>query len=129
MLSAMWAGQKIVAILQEMITDLGTREKMFTSMLAKAEALIALGELDEARTLLNEKLTYFEYNAAMRHLLGQISLLEGDARSAAKLYGEAWILEPENTLLLEELAWVQYDADLFAECADSVLAAEKWSKN
>jgi hypothetical protein len=39
-LSAMWAGQKIVAILQEMITDLGTREKMFTSMLAKAEAQV-----------------------------------------------------------------------------------------
>lgn len=89
-------------------------------LLAKAEALIALGELDEARDLINDRLTYFEYNSAMRHLLGQIALLEGDAEAAAQLYNEAWILEPENTLLLEELAWVQYEASMFAECSESV---------
>ena len=34
--------QEIVAILQEMIADLATREHMFTSMLAKAQAQVPL---------------------------------------------------------------------------------------
>jgi len=89
-------------------------------LLAAAEAMIALGRLDEARGLVDARLAYFEHNAALRHLLGQIALLEGDPKTAAQLYAEARLLDPDNDLLLEELAWAQYEAELYAQCHDTV---------
>jgi len=89
-------------------------------LLAAAEGLVALERFEEAKTLVNARLAYFEHNAALRHLLGRIALLQGDAATAASLYAEARLLEPENDLLLEELAWAQYDAGLYGQCHDTV---------
>ncbi len=97
-------------------------------LMATAEALIALGEFDAARAIVLEKLTYFEHNAALRHLLGQISLLEGDPTTAARLYEESLLLNPENVPLLEELAWVQYDAGLYGKCYESVIELKQRSE-
>jgi tetratricopeptide (TPR) repeat protein len=89
-------------------------------LLATAEALIALGEFDEAQGLVESRLAFFEHNAALRHLLGQIALLEGDARTAARLYEEARLLDPDNLMLMEELAWAQYSAELYGQCFETV---------
>lgn len=89
-------------------------------LIATAETLIAMGELVEAQEFVKSRLTYFEHNSALRHLLGQIALLNGDPATAARLYWEALLLDAENTPLLEELAWAQYDAGMFAECRESL---------
>lgn len=89
-------------------------------LMATAEALIALGELDGARELVLAKLTYFEHDPALRQLLGQIALLDGDPVSAAHLYEEALLMNPDNASLLEELAWVQYEAEMYGQCYESV---------
>ncbi len=89
-------------------------------LLAAAESLVALDQLEEARYLIDSKLVYFEHNAALRHLLGQITLLQGDPVVAARLYSEAWRLSPEDDLLLEELARTQYAAGKYGDCVRSL---------
>ncbi|MCH7798653.1 MAG: tetratricopeptide repeat protein [Planctomycetes bacterium] len=89
-------------------------------LLAAAESLVALDLLDEASYLIDSKIVYFEHNAALHHLLGQIMLLRGDPAGAAQLYLEAWRLSPEDDLLLEELARTQYAAGMYGDCYRSV---------
>jgi tetratricopeptide (TPR) repeat protein len=89
-------------------------------LLAAAESMVALRQLDAAERLLKDKLAYFEHNAAMHHLLAQIAMLRGDPEAAADLYAQARRLNPENDTLLEELAQAQYEAGQFSECYRSV---------
>lgn len=89
-------------------------------LMAAAESKIALGEFAEAHELIEPKLAYFEHNAALRHLLGQIALLEDDTETAARLFSEARVLNPDDELLLEELAWTQFAAGEFRQCLESV---------
>ncbi len=96
-------------------------------LLADAEAMVALGELDPAEELVYSRLDYFENNSALRHLLGQIALLQGEPKKAAKLYSEARMLDPDNELLIEELAWAQYDAGMFGQCFETVVLLEEKS--
>ncbi len=81
---------------------------------------MALDQLDEAKYLIDSKLVYFEHNAALRHLLGQIMLLQDDPAGAAQLYSEAWRLSPEDDQLLDELARTQYAAGQYGDCYRSV---------
>ena len=89
-------------------------------LLAAAESLVALDQLDAARHLIESKMSYFEHNAALRHLMGQIALLQDDPGGAATLYSEAWRLSPDDDTLLEELARTQYAAALYGESYKSV---------
>jgi tetratricopeptide (TPR) repeat protein len=85
-------------------------------LLAAAESLIALGEFDQAKQLIEPKLSYFEHNASLRQLQGQIALLQGEPKRAAVLYGEARLLNPDDDALLEELMWAQYAAEQYGQC-------------
>jgi tetratricopeptide (TPR) repeat protein len=89
-------------------------------LLAAAESMIALGRYDESRALVESKQEYFENNAALRHLLGQIALLQGDPARAVALFSEARMLDPDDLHLLEELARAQFDAEDFAQSLQSV---------
>lgn len=89
-------------------------------LLAAAESLIALGEYDKAQELIEPRQAFFEHNAALHQLLGQIALLKGDAVAAARLYGEARMLNPDDNSLLEDLVWAQYAAEMYGECLESV---------
>ncbi|MBT8485405.1 MAG: tetratricopeptide repeat protein [Phycisphaerales bacterium] len=89
-------------------------------LLASAEALVAFGQYAQAREKLEDRMVYFENNSAMRHLLAQIAVLEGDDERAAELYDEARVLDPEDAHLLEEHAWVQYDAHRFGPCLETI---------
>ena len=97
-------------------------------LLAAAEALISLQQYDDALVLVESKLDYFEHNAAMRQLLGQIALLRGNAPRAAKLFAEARLLNPDDEMLLDELAHAQYAARLYGQCYESVKRLQKLSK-
>ncbi|MHC4208921.1 MAG: tetratricopeptide repeat protein [Planctomycetota bacterium] len=85
-------------------------------LLAAAESMLALGQFDAAKRLVEVKLAYFEHNGAMRHLLAQIAMLQDDPAAAVRLYGEARRLDPENEPLLEELAQAQYAAGAYGDC-------------
>lgn len=94
-------------------------------LLAAAETLLELKEYDQAKQLVSSKLSYFENNAAMRHLLGQIALLQGDVAEAARLYGEARVLNPDDLSLLEELARVQFEAKMYSKALQSAQLLEE----
>lgn len=89
-------------------------------LLAAAESLVALDQLNQATHLLTSKLAYFEHNAAMHHLLGQIALLQDDTTFAVEMYEEASRLRPEDDGMLGELAHAQYQAKMFAASLKSV---------
>ena len=90
-------------------------------LLASAESLVALDQLDQATHLINTKLSYFEHNSALHHLLGQIAMLQDDPTFAAEMYEDAWRLSPEDDGMLGELAYAQYQARMFGACLRSVL--------
>lgn len=96
---------------------------------AAAESHIALNRLDEAQAMVEERLAYFEHNAALRHLLGQIALLKNDPSTAARLFSEARLLNPTDVTLLEELARAQFDARLFGKCYETVRELQNLSKD
>ena len=98
-------------------------------LLASAESLIALGEYEQAKLLIEPKLAYFEHNAALHQLQGQIALLQGEPKKAAALYKEARLLNPEDDTLLEELMWAQYASEQYAECHQSATQLVEGSKD
>jgi len=98
-------------------------------LLAAAESLIALDNLDAAESLVKPKIAYFENNAALHHLLGTIAQMKHEPRRAAELMHKAHLLQPENHGLLEELAWVQYDAEMFNDCYQSVVQLQSIKEN
>ncbi len=95
--------------------------------LAAAEALIALERYDDADALMRSVMTRFEHNAALRHLLGQIALLQNDPERAVALLGEARLLNPDDLFLLEELARAQFSAEMFGRCEESLRLLERLS--
>ncbi len=97
-------------------------------LLAAAESLVAMRQFEQARRLTEEKLAYFEHNAALRHLLGQIALLQDEPLEAAGHLTQARLLDPDDRMLLEELAWAQFAAELYGKCYYSVRQLQMGSK-
>jgi tetratricopeptide (TPR) repeat protein len=88
-------------------------------LLATAETMVALGEFDAARELVESKLKYFERDVTLVHLLAQIAQLEGDPATAVRLFEEARMLSPEDVSLKEELMWAQFDAGMLGDCLET----------
>lgn len=89
-------------------------------LLAAAESLIAMGEFEQARQLVEPRMSYFEHNAALRQLQAQIALLQGDPKRAAALYAEARLLNPDDLGLLEQMMWSQYAAGMYGQCHETI---------
>lgn len=89
-------------------------------LMAAAESMIALGDYESANDLIQPRLAYFEHNAAMRHLMGHIALLRGDAHYASQLFSQARLLNPDDIMLAEELARAQYAAGRYAHCVETL---------
>lgn len=88
-----------------------------SGLLAVAEMLVALGRSDAAIDRLNEKLVYFEHNAAIRLTLGRILLKEGQPERAIKMFRDAQVLAPDQPAALEQLAMAEYAAGRFGDAA------------
>ncbi|MEY5032272.1 MAG: hypothetical protein RL354_1303 [Planctomycetota bacterium] len=88
-------------------------------VLAAAEVMIAERQLDDARMLLLPKLAYFEHNAAMHELLGDIAILSNDPVSAATSYERALVIDPDAPLLGDKLVAALFDAGEFQKCLDA----------
>ena len=89
-------------------------------LLAAAELMIAERKLDDARMLLLPKLAFFEHNAAMHELLGDIASLGGDAKSAASSYERAMMIDPEAPLVGEKFVAALFDAGEYQKCLETV---------
>jgi len=89
-------------------------------LLATAESLITLHRFEAARNLIAPRLNFFEHNAAIHQLLGQIALLENDHATAANEYQQAHLLRPDDQVLTRELVRIQYDAGEYQQCLNSI---------
>ena len=87
-------------------------------LLASAEMLVKLDRSDEAVNRLNEKLVYFEHNAAIRVLLGRIHVAERHFDQALPLLREASILAPDRLEILEHLAMAEVAAGQHGQAAE-----------
>lgn len=65
-------------------------------VVAQAEALVALGRLEEARTMIGSRWTDFERNATIRSLAGDIHTMLSQYEEAADAYREAALLAPDD---------------------------------
>lgn len=88
-------------------------------LLAAAELMIAARKLDEAREVLLPKLAYFEHNAAMHELLGDVSALSNDPASAARSYERAMIIDGDAPLVGEKLVAALFSAGEWQKCLDA----------
>jgi tetratricopeptide (TPR) repeat protein len=86
-------------------------------VLAVAEMRMTLGQLDEARQLLEDKCAFFEQSAAMRMALAHIAILQNDPAAAARYYHDATLLLPEDKNLRWTYARAAFDAGKYAEAA------------
>lgn len=89
-------------------------------LLAAAESMIDMDDDAGAEELIVQHMSYFEHNAAMRHLLAHIALLRDDAKTAASHLREARMLNPTDDVLLEELAWAKYVAGQYARSYETI---------
>lgn len=79
-------------------------------LMAAAEMLIELDRVDEAIAMLEQKLTYFDQNAALRAGLGHMHAMNGRPDRAADYFERASLLDPDNDKVREELALAQVAA-------------------
>ena len=98
-------------------------------LLAMAESAISLGRLEEAESLVDDHLTYFEHDSGLRQLRGQIDSLQGEIDAAVDHYHQARLLNPEDTTLLEELAWMQFEAGMYARCHETLTNIERLTED
>lgn len=89
-------------------------------LLAVAESLCTLDRFDEARDLVESTIKHFEYDPVLRQMLAEIARLSGDYDRAIRHYESARILAPNEEDLLEDLAWLYWQADRIPECLGTV---------
>ncbi len=84
-------------------------------LLASAEMLVAMDRTEEAIAKLEDKLTYFEHNAAIRVSVARMYMMNHDNDRALRMFREAQLLAPEDMTLLEHLALAEYSAQNYSE--------------
>jgi tetratricopeptide (TPR) repeat protein len=89
-------------------------------VVAAAEMLIDQKKLVEAESLLTDRKSFLQYNAAIRQTQGHIAMLRGDAANASQLFTEALLLAPGDQPITEDLVQAQMQNRQFAE-AESML--------
>lgn len=90
-------------------------------LMARAEMMMQLGKLDEAVTLVEGKLTYFEYSGPLRDLLGGMYLQQpGKLNQAIEAYHQAAILAPDDVAIHEHLARAYFKANQYRDCLDQI---------
>ncbi|MEC9158390.1 MAG: tetratricopeptide repeat protein [Planctomycetota bacterium] len=85
-------------------------------LLAAGETLVDMQRFEEARSLLLPRIGFHENNAAMHHLLGTISVLVDDDRSAIRHLRQAHLIGGDDQIIMADLARAQLDGSHFREC-------------
>jgi len=87
---------------------------------AAAEMMIDLDRLPDAETFLSKQQPAFEHNAGVRQTLGHIAMLKNDLPAAVKLFNEAHLLAPDDTIVLEDLIHAQIATGQFGEASYNI---------
>lgn len=90
-------------------------------VIAAAEMMLDLNQTPQARAFLEERQPAFEHNGGVRHLLGQIAMIEGDTERAERLFTEARLLTPDDPMINEDLVRAMVANRKFGD-AESLLA-------
>lgn len=81
------------------------KEPLSFSVIRLRALLLAMGKPDDAASLTQKWLKEHPKDVQVRTYLGQQSLANGDFRAAAEQFNPAVEMEPENAVLLNNLAW------------------------
>lgn len=84
-------------------------------VVAAAEMMMDLGQLDAAERFLNDRRDAFEHNAGVRQTLGHIAMIKGDPATAVEMFNEARLLAPDDSAILGDLLRAQIAVGRFAE--------------
>jgi len=87
-------------------------------VMAKGEMLVQLNREDEALTLLQSRLSYFEHSAAIRDAVGQLLIMKKDFAKASITLREASILAPDDNTIREHQAFAFYYSKNYIEAAE-----------
>ena len=88
-------------------------------VLAAAELMVAERNLDAARELLLPKLAYFEHNAAIHELIGDISSLKKDDKAAASSYERSVSIDPSAPMVEEKFIAALFRAGDYQRCLEA----------
>jgi tetratricopeptide (TPR) repeat protein len=86
--------------------------------MAQAEMLVALGRSDDALALLQSKVVYFEYSAAIRDAVGQLLMQKGKYDKAAEVLRQASILANDDDTIREHLALALFQNKQYRDAID-----------
>ena len=84
-------------------------------LLAMSEMLVSMSKRDEAITLLESKVVYFDQNASIRSALGQLYYMNQDYTNAVKYLKQASYLSPDNLMMIENLASAHLAGESYLE--------------
>jgi len=87
-------------------------------VLAKAEMLVAMDRRDDALTMLQSKVAYFEHSGEIRDEVGLLLVQEKRYPEAIEMLRRAAILAPDDLTIREHLAMALFYGNQFAESAD-----------
>ncbi len=73
-------------------------------LLAMSEMLVVLDRVDEAMSLLTEKMAYFDMNAGVRVAIGELYLMRKQYGRAVKYFQQAVLIRPDDRQIQEQLA-------------------------
>ncbi len=87
-------------------------------LLAHAEALMTLDRAEEAATLLEGRIIFFESSASLRDMLAQVYQELGRHTDAAEFYRQAAVLAPDEPALRERQALALMQAHQWSKAAE-----------
>ncbi|HJO16372.1 MAG TPA: tetratricopeptide repeat protein [Phycisphaerales bacterium] len=85
-------------------------------VLAWAEALIAVGEVDQAFEVVAERMDHFEHHAGLRHLQGHCEMLRGNYDHAVAACEAALLLAPEDQGMMTDLVHMMFASGQWGNC-------------
>ncbi len=86
-------------------------------VMAVAEMLVAVDRWDDAKSLLEGKLVYFDQNAGIRVALGQLYLVKEAHARAVDYLRQAVLIRPDDPQIVELLVQARIGAQQFSEAA------------
>jgi tetratricopeptide (TPR) repeat protein len=87
-------------------------------LMAYAETLVSMGRSDEALTLLQGKVVFFEYSATIRDAVGELLMQKDKYHQAVEVLRQASILAAEDNGIREHLALACFYDKQYGDAAD-----------
>jgi tetratricopeptide (TPR) repeat protein len=121
-----WSEDEQALICYQKAMDCSPTHPQF--LLATAETLVALGQLDDAIALLERAGKEFQHQPSVTALLGHIHLRNGNPAEAAKFLADSRLLGNDDAEVLTLLATAQFNAGDYANCLNTIAQLEESEK-